>query len=193
MKRVPDPTEAELVQGLRRREPAAFDEMYRRYHARIHRFLVRLAGQRELADDLVQDTWLAAARNAASLAEDTDLGAWLFTIARNRHKSHRRWALVDWFRREGAAHAPRDPVPTPEAHASANATAAALEEALTELSPTYREVLLLSVIEGLDSGQVATVLDIKPEAVRQRLSRARAELSSRLDKEKPMMRKEGRR
>ncbi|MEO5728634.1 MAG: RNA polymerase sigma factor [Byssovorax sp.] len=180
--------DAELVTRLRRREPAAFDDVYARYHPRIFRFLLRLAGGRQLAEDLFQDTWLAAARHAGDLAEDTDLGAWLFTIARNRFRSHRRWAFLDFTQRERLAHEPTDHAPPPDRDAEARAEAAAVTEAFARLTPAHREVLLLAVVEGLTTAQVGAVLSLKPDAVRQRISRARTELATHLETENAVAR-----
>lgn len=175
--------DAELVARLRRREPGAFDDAYARYHPRIFRFLLRLAGRRSVAEDLFQDTWLAAARNAGDLTEETDLGAWLFTIARNRFRSHRRWAFLDFAQRERIGHEPPEHAPAPDRLAEARAEAAAVTEAFARIAPAHREVLLLSVVEGMETAQVGLVLGLKPDAVRQRLSRARAELAAHLETE----------
>ena len=64
------PSDRDLVLLLRRRHPGAFDEIFRRYKDRIWRFLVRLTGSEPAAEDLFQDTWLAAARNAHLLREE---------------------------------------------------------------------------------------------------------------------------
>ncbi len=171
-----------LVAALRRRDGHAFDELYRRYHAPIWRFLARLAGP-QIAEDLFQDTWLSIARHAAALADDTDLRAWLFTVARNRYRSHRRWAFIDRARRDWLGHEPR-PVPSgPERLALARDEAAHLEKALSEIDPAHREVLLLIVVEGMSTERAAAVLELRTEAVRKRLSRARAALAERLNRE----------
>jgi RNA polymerase sigma-70 factor, ECF subfamily len=175
------PTDAELVAGLRLRSRAAFDEVYARYHARIFRFLLRLAGRRDVAEDLFQETWVSVARHADRLAEGTDLAAWLFTVARNRHTSFRRWSLLDWSRTATLAGEPRDEAAPIDHQADARETAALLERALAELSPAQREVLLLVAVEGLEQQQVAEVLGIRHDTLRQRLSRARAELAARLE------------
>ncbi len=180
--------DAELVARLRRRDKTAFDDVYALYHPRIFRFLQRLTGSRQLAEDLFQDTWLAAARHAGDVTEDTELGAWLFTIARNRYRSHRRWAFLDFTQRERLTHEPVDHAPSPDRSAEARAEAAAVTEAFARLAPAHREILLLVVVEGLETAQVATVLGLKPDAVRQRLSRARAELAATLETENAVAR-----
>lgn len=174
--------DAELVAGLRRQERAAFDALYAQFHPRIWAFLVRLTGRRSVAEDLFQDTWLAAAQHAGRLAEDTDLAAWLFTVARNRYRSWRRWAVLDGSRLETMAQEPIEPAAEPDQEASARRTAAALSDALLQLSASDRELLLLTAVEGLEAPQVAVVLGLRPDAVRQRLSRARAHLADRLEK-----------
>jgi RNA polymerase sigma factor (sigma-70 family) len=90
-----DANEALLVERLRSGDGGALADVYARYHERIWSFLLRLSGRRHLAEDLFQETWLAVARGARRLRDDTDLRAWLFTVARNRHRSYRRWAALD--------------------------------------------------------------------------------------------------
>ncbi|NUP11933.1 MAG: RNA polymerase sigma factor [Polyangiaceae bacterium] len=175
--------DAALVDGLRRRDPAAFDALYARHEPAIFRFLWRLSGRRDVAEDLFQETWLSVARHAERLTDDTDIVAWLFTIARNRYRSYRRWALLDLTRIAELGREPVDDVRSPEHDVDARNSAAAVSRALGRLSATHREVLLLAVVEGLAPRQVAAVLGLTPEAVRQRLHRARAELTSKLERE----------
>jgi RNA polymerase sigma-70 factor (ECF subfamily) len=175
------PDDAPIVAALRRGDRAGFDRAYERYHLRIHRFLLRLVRRVDIADDLVQDTWMALARSAGNLREDTDLAAWLFTVARNEARSHRRWSLLDMSRFVPLGD---DPVAScaagPELETEGNAAAVRLERALGAIGPDHREILLLVAIEGLSCEQVATVLDLAPAAVRKRLSRARQALADRL-------------
>jgi RNA polymerase sigma-70 factor, ECF subfamily len=169
------PSDQDLVLLMRRRQAGAFAEVYRRYHERIWRFLQRLAGHRALGEDLFQDTWLAAARNAHRLREDSQLLPWLYTIARNKHRNSLRFAAMEQRRREQAG--PPEPVGASDLDADARASAARVVEAFPRLTEAHREVLLLCLVEGLDSEAAARVLDLRPEAVRKRLSRARAELA----------------
>jgi RNA polymerase sigma-70 factor (ECF subfamily) len=169
--------EREWVQALRRGEAQAFDAVYAHYHRRIYQFLHRLAGRRDLAEDLFQETWLKLARHATGLREDTDLGAWLFTVARNAFRSHRRWVWIDLERRQQAE--PPDAEPSAERVVQARQLLRALES----LSDGDREVLLLVAVEGMEQERAAAVLGIGYDALRQRLSRARANLSAHMPKE----------
>ena len=151
---------------------AAFRELYARYAQPTFAFLLRLARRREAAEDLQQETWLAVARHAARLAPDSDLGAWIFTVARNQFLSWRR----------------RAPEPTADDVAVAELAAAAdpgagdvdVERALAALPEMHREILLLVGVEGLSTDRAAQVLAIRPDAARQRLARARAALAEAL-------------
>lgn len=168
-------TDTELVEALRRADPAAFDVAFDRYRKGVWGFLLRMSGRAEVAEELLQDTFLRLAAHATRLRPDTNLRAWLFTVAHNLFRSHRRWAWLDGQRlAELAARALRAPGgPTPLELAAASETARAVERALAALAPANREVALLVLIERMEPAEVAVVLGLKPEAVRQRLARAR--------------------
>ena len=170
--------EDQLVARLRRGEAAAFDAIYARTHRRIYNFLVRLSGRRDVAEDLFQETWLKLARHAPKLRDDSDVEAWLFAVARNLYFSHVRGADADDARDDSAELA--DEGAPPEQQAAARLDLARLERALAELPAAAREVLLLVAVDGMDQERAAQVLGIGYDAVRQRLTRARALLVERL-------------
>lgn len=173
-----------MIAGLRAGTPEAFDAAYAAHKDIVYRFLFGLCRQKALAEDLFQETWLRLARHAPGLRPDTNLRAWLCTVARNLYRSHARWALLDvralaalerWWYLEAA--------PAPEDRLTAAGTLARLATAFADLPPAFREVLLLAVGEGLPQEQVARVLGISHDAVRQRLARARGALASRVSLE----------
>jgi RNA polymerase sigma factor (sigma-70 family) len=168
-------SERDLVLALRSRKPGAFDDLYARYHERIWRFLARLAGTG--AEDLFQETWLAAARHVHRIREDTELLPWLFTIARNKHRN----GLRAWVRqvRCGQALRAQDSMlrPQPDEEAHARRQAERTQAAFARLPDAHREVLLLCVVEGVPTAEVAHALACSEDAVRTRLSRARRELA----------------
>lgn len=164
-------------------ELAEFDRTYAEMHPRILGFLLRLSGRRDTAEDLAQETWLKFAKAAPTLPADTNVPAYLFTMARNAFVSHRRWAMLDLSRivmlgfetLGGTAPAPD------EEHERARALRV-LETALAKLPIASREVLLLVGVEGLEQEKVAEILGISWDALRKRLSRARAELHAKMEK-----------
>jgi RNA polymerase sigma-70 factor (ECF subfamily) len=173
--------ELQLVDGLRRRDPAAFEAVYDAFHGRIFGFLARLSNNRDVAEDLVEETWLRLVAHATRLRPDTSLGAWLFTVARNLHASYCRSRLL-----EDAASLDTlglwpaaSPSPSPVEVAEASEMATRIAAALSAMPLMYREALLLAV-EGLRPAEAAVICGITPEAMRQRLSRARGQLDRRL-------------
>jgi len=173
--------DAALVDRLRRGERAAFRELHARFAQASFGFLLRLAGRRDVAEDLHQEVWLSIARHAARLAPDTDLPAWIFTVARNRFVSSRRRADVVAAGSDPTAIADLAAGPQP----SEDPGCRDLERALASLPDIHREVLLLVGVEGLDVAQAAAVLEIKADAARQRLARARTALAEALG-ERPL-------
>ncbi len=173
-----DAADAELVSRLRRGDASAFDQVYRRHTPGLFAFLARLARRPAVAEELLQETWLRLATHARTLAADTNLRAWLFTVARNLYRSHRRRALLDVdrlrFWRESAA------APSPLDLAVASQAERRLEAALAALPVAQREILLLVAVEGFSPTQAAEILSLRPEAARQRLRRARAAIACAL-------------
>jgi RNA polymerase sigma factor (sigma-70 family) len=180
---VAEPPDELLLEGLRRGESAAFADLYERHRLAVFRFLMRLCGQRQLAEDLFQETWIRLARHARTLRPDTNLRAWLFTVARNLFRSHARWTVLD---RKATAALARwwyvaPPGTRPDDAARATDTASRLAAAVEGLPVTLREVLLLVVDQELPMEDVARILGLTSEAVRQRLHRARGQLARALD------------
>lgn len=134
--------------------------------------------------DLVQDTFVALARSATKLEPDTNLAAWLFTVARNAHRSHRRWAALDasrWVVLDDDLAVPGGGRGADES-IDASRTRERTERAIFGLGEAHREVLLLVAVEGLSHEEAAKILGVTPDVTRQRLSRARAELAARIEK-----------
>lgn len=178
---VEEVSERELVHRLRRGDQRALKLAYTRHAARVHGFLLRLCGDRALAEDLFQESWLKLAQAAPSLLPDTELGAWLFAVGRNAFFSHAR----KHARTVGLDEAlePSDETLLPDRELGAALEVARVELGLQRLSVIDREVLLLVGVEGLSHERAAEVLALEPAAFRKRLSRARARLHATLASE----------
>ena len=179
-------TEFAFVERLREGDVPAFDAIYAEFNARIFTFVLRLSRRRDVAEDLLEETWLRLVKHARRLRPDTRLGPWLFTVARHLHVSYVRSRLL-----ENSATAslialwPFSPLnlerSSPFEVAAANELERRIERALASMPVTSREVLLLVAVGGLDHADAADVCGITPEALRQRLSRARALLARALE------------
>jgi RNA polymerase sigma-70 factor (ECF subfamily) len=174
--------ELELVTRLRAGDPDAFDEIHDAFNTRLFNFLSRLSNRRDIAEDLLEETWLRFVKHSRRLRPETQLGAWLFTVARNLHVSYCRSRLVE------NSHV-SDLIglwpcsscgPSPFEAVEASEAQRRLETALASLPITYREALLLTAVEGLRPSEAAEICGVTGEAMRQRLSRARALLARRL-------------
>ncbi|MEQ1500828.1 MAG: sigma-70 family RNA polymerase sigma factor, partial [Myxococcota bacterium] len=118
------------MDGLRRADPAAFDAVFDAYRGPVWGFLVRLTRRTELAEELLQETFLRLAAHGVRLRPDTRLRPWLFTVARNLYRSHRRWAWLDGQRLAELAARAFGQTPTPHDHAAAAETGRTVEEVL---------------------------------------------------------------
>jgi len=175
-------TELALVGRLRGGDAAAFDAVYEEYRARLFTFLARLSRSRDVAEDLVEETWLRLVASGARLRPDTRLGPWLFAVARNLYYSYCRSRAFVEIASDGLiglwpTGAPR---PSPFEEAAGRELERRVERGLAVLPAPYREALLLVGVEGLSPSEAAGVCGLTPEAFRQRLSRARAALDKEL-------------
>jgi RNA polymerase sigma-70 factor (ECF subfamily) len=182
-------SELALVGRLRNGDPDAFDVVHDAFNARLFNFLARLSRRREVAEDLLEETWLRLVARAAQLRPDTQLGPWLFTVARNLHVSYRRSRTLEDSHAAGLIGLWPSGMadPSPFEVAAANETGRRLESAIGALPVAYREALLLVVVEGLRPAEAAAICGVSAEAMRQRLSRARAALALALDTEAPAL------
>jgi RNA polymerase sigma-70 factor (ECF subfamily) len=178
------------IDGLRCGEPGAFDAVFAAYRRRLYGYLVRMTRRRDVAEDLLQETFLRLAQHARALAPDTRLGAWLFTVA------HRQ--MISWSRAQAVRDQLAGDLPAREAGSDDRSPLGALvdsqaqlalERAFAQLAPPYREVALLVGVEGIPPIEVAEILGLKPDAIRQRLARARSQLAAALGELAPASRR----
>lgn len=183
-------SDLELVAQLRAGEAAAFDRVYGEFNARLFSFLARLSRSRDVAEDLLNETWLRFVDRAPKLRADTNLGPFLFTIARNLYFSYCRSRLLeDSQSADSIGLWPLGtPPPSPFESTVASETGRRIEAAVAALPALYREALLLVAVDGMRPAAAATVCGITPEAMRQRICRARTALAERLDeRDRPVL------
>jgi RNA polymerase sigma-70 factor (ECF subfamily) len=147
----------------------AVEELFVACQSRLGRYLAQVVDDRALAEDLLQDSYHDALRSRARLPGVRNPEAWLFGIARNRAlqalRRRRRYARA--LHRLGE----RSPA------AGDDEEIISVRELLARyLSPEDRALVLLRYLHDFDSNELAEMTGLTPEAVRQRLSRARARL-----------------
>lgn len=160
-----------IVDAARSGDRAAFALLHNRYAPMVHGILLSHAPPAD-ADDLVQEVFLRAMRSINTLREAPAVGGWLATIARNTAISRRRAARPT---------APLIEAPDPRGHAASDALSAheALDQ-IHDLPETYRETLVLRLVEGLSGPQIAERLGMSEGSVRVNLCRGMKLLRQRL-------------
>ena len=160
---------------LGRGDEVAFRALYRRHSPSLYRLAVRLVGTAGSdAEDVIQDTWLRAARGLAGFRWDSSLRSWLCGIAINRGREELR-------RRARPGTSVDDRLDDLAAAASARPERRIdLERAVSRLPDGYRTVLVLHDIEGHTHEEIARHLEIDPGTSKSQLSRARRRLRSLL-------------
>ncbi len=184
---------AELLDGIRRGDPDAFEALARQCAPRLFRLALRLTGRREDAEDLVQETLvraLPALRRFEGRARlSTYLVRALGNLWKNRLRSRSRSPIVRWFKRgdEGSEEpgaALPDGAPDPLEQLQAQDRAAGVRAAVARLEPDRRLTLLLREVEELSYEEIAAITAVPVGTVRSRLARARDDLR-RLLKTRP--------
>lgn len=167
-------------------DKAAFDALVVRLAPSVLRLIRLHVGRPAEAEDVLQQTFLAAWRGAATFRGASSVRTWLFTIAR-----HTAWRRRDDARRHAAAEVPLDELGVragwgsadPETLALAAERRDLLRAAFDTLDPIDREVLTLRDLEGQSGEEAAALLGLSLSAMKSRLHRARMTLAARVSEE----------
>jgi RNA polymerase sigma-70 factor, ECF subfamily len=171
--------DADLVVLSRRGEEEAFDELVRRHSPRLHAVSSRIVG-REEAYDVVQDAFLAAYRAIGTFRQEAQFSTWLHRIALN--------CCYARLRKHPDSNTDLEPTDRSDDHSDSPVVAAerhdlrvALEKALGQLNPIFRETFVLVEFGNLDYAATAAVLGVELGTVKSRMNRARAALRQTLE------------
>jgi RNA polymerase sigma-70 factor (ECF subfamily) len=177
----------DLLEAARGGDRGALEAFLERYQPRVLRFGLSMCRDPEDAQDVAQDTLLAAARTIGGFREASSPSTWLYTIARSfciKKRRRSKFAPAAVVSLDGEARSAAlglsDPRPGPDQEAEERQLAVALDAAIAALPPKYREILVLRDVEGLPAAAVAEVTGLRVEAVKSRLHRARAQVRERL-------------
>jgi RNA polymerase sigma-70 factor (ECF subfamily) len=168
--------DATLVARAGQGDVDAFGELVVRYQETVYRLALRMMGNSAEAEDVTQDTFLAAWRGVGGLRQEAAFGGWLYRLAVNRCLNLlRRRRPVAEFDPAGLPSARPDE--QPEAMAEAGAEVAALAEALQRLTPAQRACWVLRELHGCSYEEIAGIVGASTTAVRGRIARSRALLA----------------
>jgi len=166
-----------LMSRYRDGEPEAFEILYRRHRAGLHRFVRRMIPQD--ADELFQDVWIAVIAGRAHYMPSARFVTYLFTIA--HHRAVARWRRRGVVMAEEEALDAADDAPDP-LHATLNAELGlALHDAIAGLPLLQREAFLMQAEGGLSLEEIAQASGASKETVKSRLRYAHKALRSALE------------
>jgi RNA polymerase sigma-70 factor (ECF subfamily) len=184
---VTEASDESLLVAARAGQKDALEALLERHQPQVYRFGMKMCRDPEDAKDVLQDTLLTMARSVRDFRGASSLSTWLYTIARSFcMKKRRRSKFAPESERsldsDAAAEASHLASPTagPEEALAGRQVERALEEAIAELEPMYREVLLLRDVEGLSAAEVGEVVGASVQAVKSRLHRARLSVRERV-------------
>jgi RNA polymerase sigma-70 factor (ECF subfamily) len=169
----------ELIEGARRGDDEALEELVAAVYPSIRRWALVQTGEDAEADDLTQDVLIRMVRTISTFAGNSALGTWLYAMTRNaaidRHR-HRRRArgLLEQATAAGSA-APSRPE-DPHRRVERRDLRRTLELFCAELPSRQRQVFDLVELQGLSSAEAASLLGIEPVSVRANLFKARRRL-----------------
>jgi len=164
------------VAAARAGDRAAFGQLYERYARMVHGVLLAKVPVADV-DDLVQDVFIRALRRLSTLRENASFGAWLAAIARNvAHDYHRRSVTAEPL----ADDALDQQSPCAMSGGDQNCPSAEVLEAVMSLSETYRETLILRLVEGMTGPEIAARTGMTHGSVRVNLYRGMEQLRARL-------------
>lgn len=176
-------TDSDLVTRALAGEEAAFEALMGRYLGTVFNFALRFVGDREAAEDVAQETFFKVWKNLARYRVTDSFKTWVFAIARNTAldalRKRRDVHMSDFDTADGKnmiEETLADQAPLPDELVERARGAAALERLIAQLSPAYREVVLLHAKEGLTFEEVGHVVGRPLNTVKSQYRRGLAEI-----------------
>ncbi len=169
-------------------DEAAFRELVRRYQRPVFSLVYRMVRDRELAEDLAQETFIKVMNAIDSYRPEHKFSSWVFKIANNAAIDHLRRKDLDALsldgapdavtaeRREATALQISDRSESPLEELEARELGSQIEQAIARLRPEYRACIMLRHVEGRAYEEIATVLGLPLGTVKTYIHRARGEL-----------------
>ncbi|MEZ4415538.1 MAG: sigma-70 family RNA polymerase sigma factor [Gemmatimonadota bacterium] len=176
-------SDSDVVRAFLAGDERAFGELVERYDQRLLNFVYRTVGDRERAQDLVQETFVRVYRHLHRFDQTKKFSTWIYTIAGNlaknelRNRSRNPLVLFQTIKKNwDADHRPlewEDPKLKPDDLYRKRFLREKVEEAVAELPEHHREVFVLRELEGKTYEEIAEITDCNLGTVKSRLNRAR--------------------
>jgi RNA polymerase sigma-70 factor, ECF subfamily len=171
-----DPGEILLVKAARDGDRSAFGRLYDRFAPMVHGILLARVPPIEV-DDLVQDVFLLAFTQVRSLRDAAYFGGWLAAIARNRARDYHRRPKATF---EATGYCSQAAIASPVTSHPERLESQKVLELIRTLPETYRETLILRLVEGMTGPEIAERTGLTPGSVRVNLHRGMQQLRKKL-------------
>ena len=171
----------------------AYRELLRRYERPVYALIFRMVRDRELAEDLTQETFVKVLNALDRYRPEYKFSSWIFKIANNAAIDQLRRKELDTLSFEGGPDATTperveatslqvgDAAESPLEELEARELGSAIEQAIARLRPEYRACIIMRHVEGRPYDEIAEMLDLPLGTVKTYIHRARAELRALLD------------
>src|SRR5260221_1360120 len=185
--------DADVVALAQQGRDSAFRELIRRYERPVFSLIFRMVRDRELAEDLAQDTFIKVLNHIDRYRPEFKLSSWLFKIANNVAIDHLRRRQLDTVSIDGSPHAMTsdafeasrfeiaDTAESALDEMEAKELVSAIERAISLLHPEYRGCIMLRHVEVRSYEEIASTLDLPLGTVKTYIHRARHELRRALE------------
>jgi RNA polymerase sigma factor (sigma-70 family) len=178
MARDSEAEDARLIALIRDKDLNAFETLYRSYHTRLSRFLLRLINRPHMVEEVLNDTLMVVWEKAENFTGASKLSTWIFAIAyRKAMKALRKQDVpVDDSVIEERASLD----PTPEEDLGHDTRRKLLLAAMNELSPEHRAVINFTYFQDMGYREIATIMDCPIDTIKTRMFHARRRLKQRM-------------
>jgi len=180
-------TDEQLIAKFQQGDLQAFDILVRRYKDQLLNFVFRFVGNRNDAEDIVQETFLRVYKNKHYYREIAKFSTWVYTIAGNlaktelRRRKRRKLFSISNFVNEERDYDIPDQERNPEQQVDSVMKDGIIQKAIEKLPPKFKEVILLRDVQGFSYEEISQILSIPLGTVKSRVNRGRLKLQEDLE------------
>lgn len=185
--RPPVETDEQLIFRFQQGDIDAFEELVRRYKDQLLSFVFRFVGNRNDAEDIVQETFLRVYKNKHYYKEIAKFSTWVYTIAGNlaktelRRRKRKRLLSVSNIMKDDKDYDIPDHAMNPEKTVDGTMKETIIQNAIEKLPSRFKEVIVLRDVQGFSYEEISQILNIPLGTVKSRVNRGRLKLQEDLE------------
>ena len=166
-----------LLKSVVSGDKSAFRVLFTRHNVRIYRFVLRLTGDKSIAEDTISEVFLEVWRHAGRFSMKSQVSTWLLAIARNKALATLRRRSESQLSNEDFLLTIEDPADNPEQFLDRQNRSTTLQFCLKQLSPAHREVIDLVYYHEKSVAEVAEIVGIPANTIKTRMHYARSRMA----------------